>query len=58
MDKIKDRDESLQPSLYFLLNDDENKIYIGESENFNQRIKNHVKKKEFLEFGNYIFLAK
>ena len=47
MDKIKDRDESLQPSLYFLLNDDENKIYIGESENFNQRIKNHVKKKNF-----------
>ena len=47
MDKIKDREELSQPSLYFLLNDDENKIYIGESENFIKRIKAHERKKDF-----------
>jgi hypothetical protein len=47
IDKIKDREELSQPSLYFLLNDDENKIYIGESENFIKRIKDHERKKDF-----------
>ena len=41
IEKIKDREELSQPSLYFLLNDDENKIYIGESVNFTKRIKVH-----------------
>lgn len=55
MDKIKDREEAFQPSLYFLLNDDEGKIYIGESENFNQRIKDHIKKKNFWNFAITFF---
>ncbi|MDA9817860.1 GIY-YIG nuclease family protein, partial [Flavobacteriaceae bacterium] len=47
IEKIKDRKEISQPSLYFLLNDDENQIYIGESENFTKRIKDHERKKDF-----------
>lgn len=55
MDKIKEREESFQPSLYFLLNDDEGKIYIGESENFNQRIKHHIQKKNFWNYAISFF---
>ncbi len=47
IERIKDRAEASQPSLYFLMNEDENKIYIGESENFQERIKNHLAKKSF-----------
>ena len=47
IDKIKDRTEAYQPSLYLLLNDDENKIYIGESENFYKRVQNHISNKDF-----------
>ena len=47
IDQMKDREESLRPSLYFLFNDGDNKIYIGESESFYERLKQHHSSKEF-----------
>jgi Domain of unknown function (DUF4357) len=44
---IKDRPESKQPALYFLINSADNQLYIGESENFFYRIKNHDQSKDF-----------
>ena len=43
----KARNELLQPALYFLVSGDESLGYIGESENFLHRIKNHDQNKEF-----------
>jgi hypothetical protein len=51
IDKIKDREEVLRPSIYFLLNNDDNKIYVGESENFYNRIKHHLKTKDFWDYA-------
>lgn len=47
IEQIKNREEISRPSLYFLINEEENKLYIGESENFHERIKHHVSNKEF-----------
>lgn len=44
---IKDRSELLRPSLYFLVSADESLGYIGESENFFHRVKNHDQNKDF-----------
>lgn len=44
---IKDRPEISQPALYFLINSGDNQLYIGESENFFNRIKNHDQSKDF-----------
>ncbi|HIA91699.1 TPA: GIY-YIG nuclease family protein [Candidatus Saccharibacteria bacterium] len=44
---IKDRKELKQPALYLLINSGDNQIYIGESENFFHRIKNHDQSKDF-----------
>lgn len=55
IDKIKTREEIGRPSLYFLINEDDNKIYIGETENFYERIKNHVSSKEFWNFALQFF---
>lgn len=51
IDKIKDRKEVLRPSIYFLLNNDGNKIYVGESENFYNRIRQHLKSKDFWDYA-------
>ncbi len=53
MDKIKDRNEALQPAVYFLLNENENKVYIGESENFYKRLSKH--NKVFWDLGIIFF---
>ena len=52
----KDREELHQPALYFLLGE-ENKVYIGETENFNQRIIDHNNKKDFWN-ESLVFIAK
>ena len=44
---IKDREELSCPALYFLINSENNKAYIGESENFYHRIRNHDQNKEW-----------
>lgn len=44
---VKNREELLHPALYFLINSDDSKIYIGESENFYHRIKNHDQDKQW-----------
>ena len=44
---IKNFPELTQPSLYLLLDKDGEKAYIGESENFYDRIKNHDQNKDF-----------
>jgi hypothetical protein len=45
--KLKDRPETYRPAVYFLINQDENQIYVGESETFYERLKNHAISKEF-----------
>lgn len=45
---IKDFEEHLQkPALYILLNKDERNAYIGETDDFEKRISQHIAKKEF-----------
>lgn len=44
---VKNREELAQPALYLLINSDESEIYIGESENFYERIRNHEQSKTF-----------
>lgn len=43
----KTREELLRPSLYFLVSSSDSQGYIGESENFFHRIKNHDQSKQF-----------
>lgn len=47
LNDIKNRPEISQPALYLLLNSADNQVYIGESENFFHRIKNHDQSKDF-----------
>lgn len=47
VDQVKHRDEASRPSLYFLINQEDESLYIGESENFYERLKSHVSNKEF-----------
>ena len=49
--------ELTQPALYLLFDKDESKAYIGESENFYERVKNHDQSKEFWETA-VAFIAK
>lgn len=44
---VKVREELLRPSLYFLVSSGDSLGYIGESENFFHRIKNHDQNKQF-----------
>lgn len=48
---LKDRAEIKQPALYFLINSGDNQIYIGESENFYSRLKNHDQAKGFWDIA-------
>lgn len=45
--EVKDRDELSWPALYFLVNTDNHQAYIGESENFFHRVKNHDQNKDW-----------
>ena len=55
IDQISNRDEAKQTSLYFLLNEDEEKIYVGETENFYGRIKTHCLTKHFWNISIHFF---
>ena len=44
---VKDREELSWPALYFLINSENNQAYVGESENFYQRIRNHDQNKDW-----------
>lgn len=47
LNDVRNRAEVNQPALYFLIGSDQNQLYIGESENFLHRIKNHDQAKDF-----------
>lgn len=47
LNAVKDRSEINQPALYLLFNSGDGQVYIGESENFFHRIKNHDQSKDF-----------
>ena len=47
LNSVKGREDLLHPSLYFLVSSSESLGYIGESENFFHRIKNHDQNKQF-----------
>lgn len=51
LNNVKDRQELKRPSLYLLVNSGENQIYVGESENFFDRIKNHDQNKDFWDIA-------
>ena len=53
----KKRSELHQPALYILLSDSEDKMYIGETEDFLSRIRDHESKKSFWEQA-IIFVSK
>jgi hypothetical protein len=51
---LKTRDELRQPSIYFLLANDQNNpaltlVYIGEAEDFSDRVRDHERKKDWWE---------
>lgn len=48
---VKDRPELFQPALYLLLGADGTKGYIGESESFYHRVKNHDQSKPFWDLA-------
>lgn len=51
LNDIKSRGEINQPSLYLLINSGENQVYVGESENFYHRVKNHDQSKDFWDIA-------
>ena len=51
LNDIKSRPEINQPSLYLLINSADNQLYIGESESFYHRVKNHDQSKDFWDLA-------
>ncbi len=51
LNDIKSRDEINWPALYLLINSGENQLYIGESEKFYDRVKNHDQSKDFWDLA-------
>lgn len=51
LNDLKQRSEISQPSLYLLINSADNQLYIGESENFFHRVKNHDQSKDFWDLA-------
>lgn len=51
LNDVKNREEINWPSLYFLINSGDNQLYIGESENFYNRVKNHDQSKDFWDLA-------
>ena len=47
LNSVRSRPELVQPALYFLISGDESLGYIGESENFIHRMRDHDQKKDF-----------
>jgi hypothetical protein len=55
--EVLGRQELQQPSLYFLLSGSDEKIYIGETENFLNRVKSHDNNKDFWDTA-LVFVSK
>ena len=51
LNELRKRQEINQPSLYLLINSADNQLYIGESENFFHRVKNHDQSKDFWDLA-------
>lgn len=51
LNDVKKRVEINQPSVYMLINSTDNQLYIGESENFYHRVKNHDQSKDFWDLA-------
>lgn len=51
LNDVKNRAEINWPSLYFLINSADNQLYIGESESFYHRVKNHDQSKDFWDMA-------
>lgn len=51
LNDIKKREEINWPALYLLINSGDNQLYIGESEKFYDRVKNHDQKKDFWDLA-------
>jgi hypothetical protein len=54
---IKNREELSYPALYFLISLSDNRVYVGESENFYHRIKNHDQNKDWWDLAVAIISA-
>lgn len=56
---IKEREELQTPAFYILLGEDNNlpKAYLGETENFSERVKDHENKKDFWQKA-LVFISK
>jgi len=57
LNDIKDRPELQQPALYLLIGSDDNQVYIGECENFDHRLKDHIQNKPFWDIAVAIVSA-
>lgn len=51
LNDVSGRNEINQPALYFLISSEQNEVYIGESERFLNRIKNHDQSKDFWDIA-------
>lgn len=51
MDFIKSRPELREPAIYMLFDDERTSVYIGECENFSNRVKDHEAKKSFWQWA-------
>jgi hypothetical protein len=51
LNDVKTRDEVNWPALYLLINSDDNQLYIGESENFYKRVRDHDQSKDFWDLA-------
>lgn len=51
LNDVKTRDEINWPALYLLINSGDNQIYIGESENFYKRARDHDQSKDFWDLA-------
>ena len=51
LNDIKNREEINWPALYLLINSGDNQLYIGESEKFFDRVKNHDQSKDFWDLA-------
>jgi hypothetical protein len=57
LNELKDRPELQQPSLYILLSESEDEIYVGETEDFLARVKSHDLNKAFWDQA-MVFVSK
>lgn len=51
LNDVRKRDEINWPALYLLINSGDNQLYIGESENFYKRVRDHDQSKDFWDLA-------